>query len=88
MGAPVPGGLSSREALSILRGLGSLDLKGFDVVEVSPPYDHANITALAGATLGALLSRRARGAQSRRGSDLFLSTVQYRKNSVQGCTAL
>jgi agmatinase len=50
-GTPVSGGLSSREALSILRELGSLNLKGFDVVEVSPPYDHSNVTALAGATL-------------------------------------
>lgn len=63
-GTPVSGGLSSREALSILRGLDSLDLKGFDVVEVSPPYDHANVTALAGATLahyylGLLAARKA-----------------------------
>lgn len=50
-GTPVCGGLSSREALSILNGLEALNLKGFDVVEVAPPYDHAEITALAGATL-------------------------------------
>jgi agmatinase len=65
-GTPVSGGLASREALAILRGLGALDLKGFDVVEVSPPYDHANITALAGATfahyyLGLLAERKAAG---------------------------
>lgn len=65
-GTPVSGGLSSREALSILRGLDSLDLKGFDVVEVSPPYDHANMTALAGATLahyylGLLAARKVAG---------------------------
>ena len=65
-GTPVCGGLSTREALSILRGLTELDLKGFDVVEVSPPYDHANVTALAGATLahyyfGLLASRKAAG---------------------------
>ncbi len=61
-GTPVNGGLSSREALAILKELGSLNLKGFDVVEVSPPYDHAGITALAGATLAhyylALLANR------------------------------
>jgi agmatinase len=50
-GTPVCGGLSSAQAITILRRLGALDLKGFDVVEVSPPYDHAGITALAGATL-------------------------------------
>jgi agmatinase len=66
-GTPVSGGLSSREALSILRGLQSLDFKGFDVVEVSPPYDHSNVTALAGATLahyylGLLAARKAVGS--------------------------
>ena len=65
-GTPVCGGLSSREALAILRGLGGLNLRGFDVVEVSPPYDHASITALAGATvaqyyLGLLAERKRAG---------------------------
>lgn len=50
-GTPVPGGLSSHQALSILRRLGKLDLVAADVVEVSPPYDNAQITALAGATV-------------------------------------
>lgn len=50
-GTPVSGGLSSREALGILRGIGGLDFVGGDVVEVSPPYDHADITAIAGATV-------------------------------------
>jgi agmatinase len=50
-GTPVAGGLSSREALKILRALSSLDLVGGDVVEVSPPYDHADVTAIAGATV-------------------------------------
>ena len=49
-GTPVIGGLSSWQALELLRGLGDLDLIGMDVVEVSPPYDHADITALAAAT--------------------------------------
>mgnify|MGYP001274377682 CR=1 FL=1 len=53
-GTPVCGGLSTREAISCLRRLGGLNLKGFDVVEVSPPYDHAEITALAGATLASV----------------------------------
>jgi agmatinase len=50
-GTPVSGGLSSREALAILRGIGRLDFVGGDVVEVAPPYDHADITAVAGATV-------------------------------------
>ncbi len=50
-GTPVSGGLSSREALAILYGILSLDLIGGDVVEVSPPYDHADVTALAAATV-------------------------------------
>ncbi|MFO1350777.1 MAG: arginase family protein, partial [Gammaproteobacteria bacterium] len=47
----VAGGLSSAQALAILRGLGNLDLVGMDVVEVAPAYDHAEITAIAAATL-------------------------------------
>ena len=48
-GTPVAGGLSSAQALAVVRGLGSLDLVGADVVEVAPAYDHAEITALAAA---------------------------------------
>jgi agmatinase len=48
-GTPVAGGLTSREALMILHGLAPLNFAGFDVMEVSPPYDHAEITALAAA---------------------------------------
>jgi agmatinase len=50
-GTPVPGGLSSHQALSIIRKLTDVDFIGMDLVEVSPPYDHAEITALAGATI-------------------------------------
>ena len=46
-GTPVPGGLSSHQALEILRALRGINLVGMDVVEVSPPYDHAEVTALA-----------------------------------------
>ena len=48
-GTPVPGGLSTHMALSILRQLDGINLIGADVVEVAPSYDHAEITALAGA---------------------------------------
>ena len=65
-GTPVPGGVSSAWAISCLRRLGALDLKGFDIVEVSPPYDHAAITALAGCSmaqiyLGLLAERKRAG---------------------------
>jgi agmatinase len=50
-GTPVPGGLASWQALELVRGLGPLNLVGMDVVEVSPPFDHAEITALAAAHL-------------------------------------
>lgn len=48
-GTPVAGGLSSLQALSILRNLTDINLIGADVVEVAPAYDHAEITAIAGA---------------------------------------
>ncbi len=50
-GTPEAGGLTSRELLRILRGLGDLNLVGGDVVEVAPAYDHAEITAIAAATV-------------------------------------
>ena len=50
-GTPVVGGLSTSRAMRILQGIADLNIVGFDVVEVSPAYDHAQITALAGATL-------------------------------------
>jgi agmatinase len=48
-GTPEAGGLSSRELLGILRGLAGANFVGADVVEVSPAYDHAEITAIAAA---------------------------------------
>lgn len=50
-GTPEPGGLSTRELMLILRGMAGLPLVGADVVEVAPPYDHAELTALAAANL-------------------------------------
>jgi agmatinase len=50
-GTPVPGGLATWQALELVRGLGGLALVGMDIVEVSPPFDHAEITALAAAHL-------------------------------------
>lgn len=48
-GTPVAGGLSSAQALAILRGLAGLKFVGADVVEVAPAYDVGEITALAAA---------------------------------------
>jgi agmatinase len=50
-GTPEIGGLASWQAQAIVRRLGGLSFRGMDVVEVSPPYDHAEITALAAATM-------------------------------------
>jgi agmatinase len=50
-GTPEMGGMHSRELLAVLRGLDGINIVGADVVEIAPSYDHANITALAGATL-------------------------------------
>ncbi len=48
-GTPVWGGLSSAQAAIFLRELAGITLVGGDVVEVSPPFDHADITAVAAA---------------------------------------
>ena len=50
-GTPVCGGLTSNQAIEILRGLIGINLVGMDLVEVAPAYDVGDITALAGATL-------------------------------------
>ena len=50
-GTPVAGGLTTAQALEAVRSLDRVNFVGMDVVEVSPPYDVAEITALAAATL-------------------------------------
>lgn len=48
-GTPEPGGLSARDLLDAVRRICyELPVVGMDVVEVAPPYDHADITALLG----------------------------------------
>jgi agmatinase len=63
-GTPEVGGLATWQARAILRRLAGLSFAGMDVVEVSPPYDVAEITALAAATMAwdyiALLAPSAR----------------------------
>ncbi|WP_137387723.1 agmatinase [Rhodoligotrophos defluvii] len=68
-GTPEIGGLTTSEALRLLRGLIDLNIVGGDVVEVAPQYDSTSITAQAGAQMlfellclatGAIKSRRGR----------------------------
>jgi agmatinase len=50
-GTPEVGGLTTREALALIRGLRGLNLIGGDVVEVAPQYDPTTNTARAGAQI-------------------------------------
>lgn len=50
-GTPEVGGFTSREALQFVRGMKGLNLIGFDIVEVLPQYDPAQITALLAANI-------------------------------------
>jgi len=50
-GTPEIGGLATWQAQAILRALGGVDFVGMDVMEVAPAYDHAEVTALAAATI-------------------------------------
>ena len=70
-GTPEPGGLLTRELLRAVRQVvGRVDLAGMDVVEVSPPYDQAETTAMAAnrvvlEALSALAVRKASGGRVR-----------------------
>ena len=50
-GTPEVGGFSSYQVLQLLRGLKGLNIVGADVVEVSPPFDHSNITSILASNL-------------------------------------
>ena len=66
-GTPEPGGLSARQLLDAVRRIAyELPILGMDVVEVSPPYDHADITAV----LGNRVVLEALSAMARRQRDL------------------
>ncbi len=66
-GTPEPGGMLTREVLRAIRQIvAAVDLAGMDVVEVSPPYDHAETTAMAAnraalEAISALAVKRAAG---------------------------
>src|SRR6202041_3694431 len=65
-GTPEPGGLTARQLLDAVRRIAmSVPLAGMDVVEVSPPYDHAEGTAFLGnrVVLEALSGLAGRGGQ-------------------------
>jgi len=80
-GTPEAGGLSSRELLRVLRGLTDVNLISADLVEVAPAYDHAEITAIAAATvifdIIALLARCV----------LWLLLISMSSSSAAGCPA-
>ncbi len=50
-GTPEIGGLTTMQAMELIRGLRGLHIVGCDLVEVSPPYDPSGNTALTGANL-------------------------------------
>jgi len=50
-GTPEVAGLTSREIVELVRGLRGMSLVAFDIVEVAPAYDSAEITALLAANL-------------------------------------
>ena len=70
-GTPEPGGLMTRELLRAIRRIvAAVDLAGMDIVEVSPPYDHAEQTAMIGnraalEAISALAVKRRDGATVR-----------------------
>lgn len=69
-GTPAPGGLTSREVLALLRCVGDLKPVGFDVMEVSPLYDHGGITSVLATEIGAeLLYQYARAHRPRSEGD-------------------
>jgi agmatinase len=68
-GTPAPGGPTSREVLALLRTVGDLDPVCFDVMEVSPPFDHGGITSLLATEIGAeLLYQYARSRRTASGA--------------------
>jgi len=78
-GTPEPGGLSSRQLLdAVRRAAMELPIVGLDVVEVSPPYDHGQVTAYLGgrivleALAGVAWRRRPVGLAHRRPEDPLL----------------
>ncbi len=81
-GTPEPGGLLTRELLRAIRRIASVvPIAGMDIVEVSPPYDHAEVTAMAAhrcalEAISALAARKRDGYEVRfRSADEALTPV-------------
>ncbi len=76
-GTPEPGGMLSRELLRAVRRIATaVDIAGMDVMEVSPPYDHAEITAMVAhrcvlETLSGMALRRQTAARRRTAATAF-----------------
>ncbi|MBO3803467.1 MAG: arginase family protein, partial [Candidatus Brockarchaeota archaeon] len=64
VGNPEPDGLSASELFSLLEAVRSSGLVGFDVVEVSPPYDLGATSSLAAKTLFELISLSERNSRA------------------------
>ncbi len=77
-GTPEIGGLTSREALQLVRGFRHLNLVGADMVEVSPPLDQTGNTALVGASIAFELLCLLAETRSERGDDAGDSAPQRR----------
>ena len=78
-GTPEPGGLSARQLLDAVRRISyELPIVGMDIVEVAPPYDHADITAL----LGNRVVLEALSAMARRRRDDADGTVWDRSRPL------
>jgi agmatinase len=66
VGNPEPGGLTVREALNIIHSIVDERLVGFDVVELAPPYDPGDVTAITAAKLVVeVVAAREVGSRSR-----------------------
>jgi guanidinopropionase len=50
-GTPEIAGLTTAEAMALIRGFRNLNFVGADMVEVSPPFDVGGLTSLTGATV-------------------------------------
>ncbi|NHU86101.1 agmatinase [Kocuria sp. JC486] len=84
-GTPEAGGMTSRETLEILRGLRGLNIVGCDVVEVSPAYDHAELTGIAAAhVVYEMLTLLALGPGAAPGSPAYgISETTYGESAEQ-----
>jgi agmatinase len=64
-GTPEVGGPTTYQAIQLVRALGPLNYRGFDVVEVAPPYDPADITSHAAAVIAFELLGQLAGSRRR-----------------------